>query len=92
MNVDSFRSLLGLLEENYTLHTVLISLTEMMIKEIAKSKNINLLKYFMISYNPNMIFENIWKKQGIDEVYHQRRRLKKLENEWIGGDDVVLIT
>lgn len=59
MNIDSFRSLLGLLEDNYTLQTVLISLTEMMIKEIAKSKNINLLKYFMISYNPNMIFENI---------------------------------
>lgn len=59
MNIDSFRSLVSLLEDNYTLMNVEISLTELMIKEIAKSKNINLLKYFMISYNPNLIFDNI---------------------------------
>jgi len=51
-----------------------------MIKEIAKSKNINLLKYFMISYNPNMIFENIWETKNKWDSSSSFQSLTKYDN------------
>ncbi|KAL4506022.1 hypothetical protein ABPG72_013783 [Tetrahymena utriculariae] len=59
INSESFKSLISLLEENFTLQAIQITLTETMVFELSKTKNMNLLKYFMISYNPQQVFENI---------------------------------